>query len=321
MPVQFIYAGKAHPADNAGQELIRHIVEISKRKEFLGKIIFLEDYDMELGAALTQGVDIWLNTPTRPLEASGTSGQKAVLNGVMNLSVLDGWWAEGYQPEAGWQLQEEKTYDSQAFQDELDAETIYSLLETEIVPMYYDRDKHDVPVQWITWIKNNIATIAPHFTNKRMLDDYFRQFYNGLFESAQQMKENEFSKAREMARWKTTMLKGWDSIELHSKRILSNGGKSILLGEQFVAEIIVDLNELGSSDFGVEVVFAQKDFDGKTEVVKVYEMVKTNTKNRLVTFTCNIPAQRTGSFNYAFRMFPKHELLPHRQDFGLIKWL
>jgi glycogen phosphorylase/synthase len=183
MPVQFLYAGKAHPADKAGQDLIKQIVEISKKKEFRGKIIFLEDYDMELGEALVKGVDIWLNTPTSPLEASGTSGQKAVLNGILNFSVLDGWWGEGYIPEAGWAIKEEKTYENQAYQDELDAEILYNSFENEIIPMFYERNADDVPVEWVRWIKNNIAGIAPHYTNKRMLDDYFKKFYNKLLKT------------------------------------------------------------------------------------------------------------------------------------------
>ncbi len=321
MPVQFIFAGKAHPADRAGQDLIRNIVEISKSKEFLGKIIFLEDYDMDLGAALTKGVDIWLNTPTRPLEASGTSGQKAVLNGVMNLSVLDGWWAEGYQPEAGWQLKEEKTYENQEFQDELDAETIYNMLENEVTPMFYDRGPDGIPQQWVRWIKNCIAGIAPHFTNKRMLDDYMRLYYNPLFSSSEQIHANEFSKARELSRWKSKVVRGWNSVEVVEKKILSNSGKTIKLGEPFLAELTLKLNELTAKDFGVEVVFAQKKIDGHTEMVSVYEMDLVKNVKKTVTFSCELPAGRTGAFNYAFRMFPKNEALPHRQDLALIRWL
>ncbi len=178
-PVQIIYAGKAHPADKAGQDLIKRIIEISKSPEFLGKIFFIENYDIELAKKLVRGVDIWLNTPTRPLEASGTSGEKAVMNGVLNLSVLDGWWAEGYRPNAGWALREARTYANQQFQDELDSETIYDLLEEEILPLFYNRNK-GIPEKWIAFIKNSIAEVAPHYTMKRMLDDYQHKFYNKL---------------------------------------------------------------------------------------------------------------------------------------------
>ncbi|WP_443876817.1 alpha-glucan family phosphorylase, partial [Leyella stercorea] len=163
-PVKFIFSGKAHPADGAGQGLIKKIFEISQRPEFLGKIIFLEDYDMQLARRLVSGVDIWMNTPTRPLEASGTSGEKAEMNGVVNLSVLDGWWVEGYREGAGWALKQERTYQNQGYQDQLDAATIYSLLENEILPLYYNRNEQGFSEGWIKTIKNSIATIAPHYT-------------------------------------------------------------------------------------------------------------------------------------------------------------
>lgn len=320
MPVQFLYAGKAHPADKAGQDLIKQIVEISKKKEFRGKIIFLEDYDMELGEALVKGVDIWLNTPTRPLEASGTSGQKAVLNGVMNFSVLDGWWVEGYTPEAGWAIKEEKTYENQVFQDELDAEVLYNTFENEIIPMFYERNEKGVPVEWVRWVKNNIARIAPHFTNKRMLDDYFRFFYNKLFKRADIMLADNCARSRELARWKSKVNRSWDSIELESLNLMNTADNSLLLGEKFNAELVIDLNELGESDFGVEVVFIQKNFEGEESVVSVYEMDVVKKEDDKVTFRCEVPAKRVGIYNYAFRMFPKHELLAHRQDLKLVKW-
>ncbi len=320
MPVQFLYAGKAHPADKAGQELIKHIVEISKKKEFRGKIIFLEDYDMELGEALVKGVDIWLNTPTRPLEASGTSGQKAVLNGVMNFSVLDGWWGEGYIPEGGWAIKEEKTYENQVYQDELDAEIIYNTFENEIIPLFYNRDEDGVPLEWVRWVKNNIAGIAPHYTNKRMMDDYFKFFYNKLFKHGQAVHANEFKLAKDLARWKSKVLRGWDSIELQSLNLMNTSDNSLLLGDKFTAELVLDLNELNEADFGVEVVFIQKTFEGEESVVSVYEMEQVKKENEKVTFRCEVPAKRVGIYNYAFRMFPKHPMLAHRQDFKPVRW-
>jgi len=320
MPVQFLYAGKAHPADKAGQDLIKQIVEISKKKEFRGKVIFLEDYDMELGEALVKGVDIWLNTPTRPLEASGTSGQKAVLNGVLNFSVLDGWWAEGYAPEAGWAIKEEKTYENLAYQDELDAEVIYNTFENEIVPMFYERNKEGIPEEWVRWIKNNIAQIAPVYTNKRMLDDYFRLFYNKLFKNSDLIHADGFKKAKEIARWKKSMIRKWDSIELNSLNLMNTSDNALLLGEDFSAEIVLDVNEFNENDLGLEVVFIQKTFEGEDVVISVYEMEKVKRDKELLTFKCDVPAKRVGIYNYAFRLYPKNEILPHRQDLGLVKW-
>ena len=276
---------------------------------------------MELGAALVQGVDVWLNTPTRPLEASGTSGEKAAINGVLNFSVMDGWWSEGYIPEAGWKLQEERTYEDQAFQNELDAETIYNTFETEIVPLFYQRDEKGIPIEWVRYIKNCIAKIAPHYTNKRMMDDYLNKYYNPLFGHSERIKKDHYQLARELSHWKNTMVRSWDSIEVYAKRIMSNSGKTLLLGEPFLAEIELDLNEMAHSDIGVEVVFVRRSFEDEPEIISVHEMERLEGDKDRVTFGCKIPAKHIGVFNYAFRMFPKNENLPHRQDFNLIKWL
>ena len=216
-PVQFLFTGKAHPHDGAGQGLIKRIVEISQRPEFLGKIIFLENYDMQLARRLVTGVDIWLNTPTRPLEASGTSGEKALMNGVLNFSVLDGWWLEGYREGAGWALTEKRTYQNQEHQDQLDAATIYSILETEILPLYYARNKKGYSEGWIKSVKNSIAQIAPHYTMKRQLDDYYSKFYCKEAKRFKELSANDNAKAKEIAAWKEEVVAKWDSIEIVSK--------------------------------------------------------------------------------------------------------
>jgi len=323
MPVQFIYAGKAHPADREGQELIRFIVEVSRRPEFKGKVIFLQDYDMELGAALTRGVDVWLNTPTRPMEASGTSGMKAVLNGVMNFSVLDGWWIEGYIPEAGWAIQEEKTYDSDLLQDELDAEILYSTLENEIIPMFYDRDKHGIPAEWVRWIKNNIARIAPHFTNKEMLDNYFERYYNKLFESSEQSLADHFAGAIGKTSWKAKCLRQWETIEVESIKTNNGLENSLSLGNAFQAEVVLDIGGFEPTDIGVEVVFVKQSIEEEHDSISIYELerVSDKTKEGLVTYHCNVNAKNAGIFNYSFRVYPKGKMLANRQDLPLLKWI
>ena len=195
-PVQFIYAGKAHPADGAGKDLIRRIVEISKMPQFLGKIIFLENYDMTVSKRLITGVDIWLNTPTRPLEASGTSGEKAEMNGVLNFSVLDGWWYEGYREGAGWALTAKRTYQDQAQQDKLDAATIYSMLENEIIPLYFAKNSCGYSPNWIQYVKRSIATIAPHYTMSRMIRDYIDRFYSKEAARSKKLKANNYAVAK-----------------------------------------------------------------------------------------------------------------------------
>ena len=227
-PVLFFFSGKAHPADGAGQGLIKKIYEISQRPEFLGKIIFLEDYDMQLARRLVSGVDIWMNTPTRPLEASGTSGEKAEMNGVVNLSVLDGWWVEGYREGAGWALPEKRTYENQAYQDQLDAATIYGLLENDIIPMYYNRNKKGYSADWVKVIKNSISTIAPHYTMKRQLDDYFDRFYNREALRFKKLQEHDYRLAKDIALWKETVAERWDEIHVVSKdtSLLDTGGET-----------------------------------------------------------------------------------------------
>jgi len=321
MPVQFVFAGKAHPADVEAQELIKQIIEISKKKEFLGKITFVENYDMAIASKLVQGVDIWLNTPTRPLEASGTSGQKAVMNGVVNFSVLDGWWAEGYNAKAGWALKEEVTFDNPYFQDELDAETIYDILENEIIPTFYKRDKQGIPSKWISYVKNTIADIAPSFTTKRMIDDYIKMYYSKLIERTKKLSENDFEIARKLSAWKKKMVRGWESIEVISVSVPDSSKRAFKLGEKYVAEIVLDLNEISPDDIGVEVIFGHKDKDVVKNIVYKNEMVRVKSENSIVTFKTQIFVTRSGVFDYAIRVFPKNPLLPHRQDFNLLKWL
>lgn len=320
-PVHFIFAGKAHPSDKAGEEFIKKIVEISKRPEFLGKVTFLENYDMALARKLVQGVDVWLNLPTRPLEASGTSGQKAALNGVLNFSVLDGWWAEGYVSHGGWALPEENTYDNPQIQDELDAEMIYHILEEEIIPLYYSIDQQGIPCHWVKNIKNCIAQIAPKFTMKRQLDDYREQYYDKLIRRTKMLEFNDFEITRRIAHWKRKIFRGWDSIEVVSVKIPDSTVKPLNLGDRYVAEVVLDVNELSGDDIGIEVLFGQKQNDEVREILYCEEMEMIKSQKNLVTFRCVIPANRAGVFDYAFRLFPKNNLLPHRQDFNLVKWI
>lgn len=320
-PVQFVFAGKAHPADKAGQDLIKRIIEVSKMPQFIGKIIFIENYDMALGARLVQGVDVWLNTPTRPLEASGTSGEKAIMNGVVNFSVLDGWWAEGYKSGAGWALQEERAYENQQFQDELDVESIYNIFSEEIVPDFYKRDDKGVPAKWVSYVKNTIAGISPEFTMKRMIDDYFRKFYDKLVKRSTQLFENDYEGIRQLSNWKRKMIRGWDGIETVSLRVPDSSRKPLRLGENFVAEVVLNVNELSANDVGLEVLFGHKVNDEVKKLSSVEEMTVAGINGNIVTYFIEIPTLQAGVFDFAFRLYPKHPLLPHRQDFNLVKWI
>lgn len=319
-PVQFLYTGKAHPADGAGQGLIKRIYEISQRPEFLGKIIFLENYDMQLARRLVSGVDIWMNTPTRPLEASGTSGEKALMNGVVNLSVLDGWWLEGYREGAGWALTEKRTYQNQAHQDQLDAATIYSLLENEIMPLYYARNNKGYSTGWVKVIKNSIAQIAPHYTMKRQLDDYYTKFYSKLAERYKTLSANDNKLAKEIAQWKETVAERWDAINVVSTEkceALVNG--NIEAGKEYDITLVVD--EQGLDDaVGIELVTIHTDKEGKEHIYSVEPLTVTKREGNLFTFHVKHSLNNAGSFKVAYRMYPKNENLPHRQDFCYVKW-
>jgi glycogen phosphorylase/synthase len=322
MPVQFVFAGKAHPNDKAGQDLIKMIVEISKRPEFIGKILFLTNYDMELAKKMVQGVDIWLNTPTRPLEASGTSGEKAVLNGALHFSVLDGWWYEGFQPNAGWALTDKQSYDNQDFQDEMDAETIYSLLENEIAPLFYFREKDDVPAGWITYIKNSIARVASNFTMRRMLRDYEERFYNKLYSRSQRMVKDDFALAKDLASWKKKIARAWESIEVEKVVYPDIEKEEILLGMKYHCEIQLDLNELSPDDIGVEMVIASHDIEeNRLKIIFKQEFDLYKTDEQLAYYQVEIVPTKPGIFEFGVRLFPKHDELPHRQDLNFVKWI
>jgi starch phosphorylase len=321
-PVQFIYTGKAHPADLAGQDLIKKIIQISRMPEFQGKIIFLENYDMQLAKRLISGVDIWLNTPTRPLEASGTSGQKAEMNGVLNFSVLDGWWLEGYIQGAGWALTEKQTYNNEAYQDQLDAATIYSLLENEIIPLYFAKNSKGYSPEWIEYIKNSIAKIAPRFTTKRMLDDYLNKFYYKLSIRHQKVIENNFKKAKELVAWKEKMAAGWDQIELLELTIPESLYSDSTVNSKHLMTAVIDVKTDDCKSIGVELVVTFHD-DQKNEdhILDVAEFDLIKTENTRLTFQLDYRLTKAGVFKYGFRMFPKNEDLPHRQDFNFVRWL
>ncbi len=319
-PVLFFFSGKAHPADGAGQGLIKRIFEISQRPEFLGKIIFLEDYDMQLARRLVSGVDIWMNTPTRPLEASGTSGEKAELNGVVNLSVLDGWWVEGYREGAGWALDEKRTYQNQEYQDKLDAATIYGLLENEIIPMYYKKNKKGYSENWIQVIKNSIATIAPHYTMKRQLDDYFDKFYNRQAKRSAELLANNNELAKKISLWKEAVAERWDGIHVVSKEtsFLENGGET---GMRYKITYVID--EQGLDDaVGLELVSLNNEqSDSEREVYSTHQFKMIKREGNLFTFEAEIEPSNAGTYRSCVRMYPKNDLLPHRQDFAYVKWL
>ena len=286
---------------------------------FIGKVIFLEDYDFLLARRLVSGVDIWMNTPTRPLEASGTSGEKAEMNGVVNLSVKDGWWLEGYREGAGWALTEKRTYQNQEYQDQLDAATIYNLLENEIVPLYFDKDKKGISKGWIKVIKNSIAQIAPHYTMKRQLDDYYNKFYIKQAKRFKEIAKDNYRLAKEIAQWKEAVAERWDSINVVSSTWDFPAG-GIEAGSEYTIRYVI--NEQGLDDaVGLEKVNVYTNKDGEECVYSVEPLQLTGRNGNNYIFEAKLKATQFGQYKSAIRMYPRNKNLPHRQDFCYVKWL
>lgn len=319
-PVQFLFTGKAHPADGGGQKLIQRILEISQMPQFLGKVIFLENYDMRLASKLISGVDIWLNTPTRPLEASGTSGEKAEMNGVLNLSVLDGWWYEGYREGAGWALTDKRTFSDQELQDKLDATTIYDLIEREIAPLYFDnRGTKSYSESWVQTIKNSLNYIAPHYTMKRMLDDYFDRFYNKLSERSNKLHRDNYALARLIVDWKLDVSQHWHELEVLT--LDSPLAKMTQIVGQPVS-IVLKLNKRAlSCELDVELVVAEREKSNSVKLVGVEPLQLVSVEGREETYTLEIKPNFTGKYLYSLRIVPKYAELPHRQDFAYVRWI
>lgn len=319
-PVQFLFAGKAHPADKAGQDLIKQIVEISKDPRFIGRIVFVPGYDITLAKRLVQGVDVWMNNPTRPQEASGTSGEKASMNGVMHFSVLDGWWVEGYVKDAGWALPQERTYDDYEYQNELDAATIYSTIENEIAPDYYDIDNTGRSSKWIGYIKNTVSMVASNFTTNRMLSDYCKQYYFPQSERYSRLAADGGKVAKEIAAWKKFVGEEWNNMRIVSYT-QPNASYTLSDKNKLESEVVIDLGRLKPEDIGVEMLLTSTDAKGQLHIQEVFNYELVSYENGVATFKTSVLPERTGMYEVGTRVYPKNAELPHRQDFPIVKWL
>lgn len=326
-PIHFIFAGKSHPADGAGQALIKYIIEISRRPEFLGKIIFLENYDIQLAQRLISGVDIWLNTPTRPQEASGTSGEKALMNGVLNFSVLDGWWYEGYKENAGWALSDKVAYTNLVYQDEWDAISMYYFFENKILPLYYERNEEGYSHGWIQYIKNSISHIAPDYTTKRMMDDYLNKYYRPLASGSKSVTANKYEKAKILSAWKDDTIANWNNIKVESIRVTDKNGKELpqspLLteGNTIFIEIILD-KQVMKGDLGVDFVLSYFDIPQNEYIFcSSQEIPLVKEEGSRLFYRSEYTMGKSGGFNYSYRIFPKHIHMSHRMDFPSVKWI
>ena len=271
---------------------------------------------------LVQGVDVWMNNPTRPLEASGTSGEKAAMNGVMHFSVLDGWWVEGYRQGAGWALPRERTYDDQNYQDELDAATIYTIIENEIAPLFYDKNKETgLSAGWIGYIKNTVAQVACNFTTNRMLTDYINQYYDPQSRRTAMMVADDYKTAKDIAAWKRHMRREWPNVSVVSVVKPDGSYDYVSLGKEFKAEVVLNISDLHPDDIGVEMLFATTDNKGKLHIQEKYEFTPVEYHDETAKYQASVMPERAGLYQVAARIYAKNPLLPHRQDFELVRWL
>ncbi|MDR3047240.1 MAG: alpha-glucan family phosphorylase [Bacteroidales bacterium] len=319
-PIIFIFAGKAHPHDKAGQDLIKKIIDFSRKPEFMGKIIFLENYDMILAKKLVSGCDVWLNTPTRNLEASGTSGEKAAMNGVLNCSILDGWWAEGYKKDAGWAINKDLTYKNTGFQDEMDATTLYLLIDETIAPIFYKRNKKNIPEGWVAMMKNNFAQIAPHFTMKRQLMDYSEQFYSRLETQVDKLHTEDLAQVTSLVKWKKKILNDWENIEVFEIQSPDTFSPNFLMGEDLRFRVSLKLGNILPEEIKLEVVFVNKNDNGVAFAYKIpftFEKMEHN----IAIYSTQMDSHKVGTWNWAIRMVPSHPLLANILSSKLVKWL
>jgi starch phosphorylase len=314
-PMQIIFAGKAHPADGHGKEFIQAIVELSHQPAYAGKILFLEDYDMEMARHLVQGVDIWLNNPRRPLEASGTSGQKAALNGVPNLSILDGWWCEGYNGENGWAIGEEREYRDTEVQDDADSDSLYQLLETVILPTYYAEGAGQ-GAAWQKICKEAIISCAGRFSSQRMVTDYLKQVYQPTAENAILFTDNGCAVSKDRAAWLAKVEKAWDKVWLEADNGLP---PHLTVGEPLRVRARLQAGSLSANELAVELLVRREDRSGEGHL-SIEPMTGLGPQDGWLMYQGEVTPEVGGTFSYAVRLRAKYEALKNRKDLDLVFW-
>ncbi|MCX7707672.1 MAG: alpha-glucan family phosphorylase, partial [Anaerolineae bacterium] len=315
-PVQVIFAGKAHPADEPGKAFIQTIYQMSRQPEYAGKILFVEDYDANIARHLVAGVDLWLNNPRRPLEASGTSGQKAGLNGVPNFSVLDGWWSEGYDGRNGWAIGAEREYATEAAQDEADALSLYAILEQEIIPAFFERDERGIPTRWLRVMRNSIATVAPDYSFARMLKEYFARYYEPATRLGIQVGDKGFAGARALAAWEARVRAGWPQVGITASGPTRGEMK---VGTPLSVQATLRPGVLSPDDLAVELVFGRPGGDGLLDAT-VVPMTRVGGGDGEFRYEGAFDASESGTFVYGVRVRPNHALLPNPHALALVKW-
>lgn len=317
-PVQIVFAGKAHPQDKEGQDLIKYIHEVSLMPQFKGKIFILENYNIGMSRYLVSGVDVWLNNPRRPMEASGTSGEKASVNGVVNCSILDGWWAEGYDGTNGWAIGTNATYNSYEEQDKADSNSLYHLLENKIIPAYYNQDKNGISSEWITLMKNSIKTTGGKYSTSRMLIDYINDLYMPLCNLNKKYFQN-LENVMSYTEWKRIAKQNWQNIKITQDRNVDNG--KFNAGSQITVNCEVELPNIDEKNVEVQVYFGQVLDNGTVRNVYTEEMNKVGEEDGKKFYEATLDLTTGGNFGYTFRVMPKHDMLVDSENLDLVKWI
>ncbi|MBW7997885.1 MAG: glycosyltransferase family 1 protein [Candidatus Glassbacteria bacterium] len=319
-PVQFVFAGKAHPRDEEGKALIRQIIHFSRDPEIRRRVVFLENYDMIVSRYMVQGVDVWLNNPRRPMEASGTSGMKVVPNGGLNLSVLDGWWVEGYEiePNSGWAIGKGEEYDDLNLQDEVEANALYNQLETDVIPLFYDRSSDGLPRRWIEKMKASIGKLSPVYNTHRMVREYVERFYMSAAENCSGLREDDYKQAREFAAWKKKVLGQWSSLAI--EEVTADTGRDFIVGQEIDVTAKLKVGGLSPGDLAVEVYYGPLDAKRNITGGITAEMQPGQSDAGTVTFSGKLPCRHSGQHGYTLRVLPRHEHLANPYELGLILW-
>jgi len=317
-PVQVVFAGKAHPRDDAGKEYIREIVRFAQQEGVRHRLVFIEDYDLGKARALVQGVDVWLNTPRRPLEASGTSGMKVVANGGLNLSILDGWWDEGYREGVGWAIGSGEVFDDFDYQDRVEAQSLYSLLEQEIVPLFYDRGVDGLSRGWMAMMKASIRELTPAFSTTRMVREYAERFYLPAAAHFERLSVDNYARARELAGWKAYIRDNWSGLEI--VRVGGEEGAEVPVGAEVPLEAEIRLGALSPADVAVQVYHGALDADGTLAEGDAVPLTWVGQEGDLHLYRGVIVSKTSGMKGYSVRVLPRHEDVLIPNELQLIAW-
>jgi starch phosphorylase len=322
-PLQIVYSGKAHPADRPAHELIKQIYDYTNRPELRGKVVFIENYNMNIARYLTHGVDVWLNNPRRPLEASGTSGQKSTVNGVPNFSVLDGWWIEGYNRKNGWAIGENKYYQSYEQQDNADSESLYFTLENEIIPLYFNRDEKGIPRGWVATMKEAIVSCGFKFSTYRMLQDYIEYAYMPQIERTLKIRESNYQVAAQLNEWKSMIQSNWSTVQISPEKDIGfQAEKQISVGQSIETAASVYLGNISPEDVEVELYYGRAGTNGTLENPSVEKMnVREQTTPGTYIYSTDMKIDDGGNYGYTFRVAPVNPNLINKHDMALIKWV